>query len=239
MKLISVYTDSHRIFKDQWFLPSLQDHFEKEMFYYADTPGGAYLDATWSHAIVFKVQTIISEIKKNWGNILIYSDVDIQFFAPLTPYITKRINDKDILCQRDDPTNQFCAGFVIMHCNTATLKLYEQTLAACKLEGREQIAFNRMIRCLKIKCGYLPQSFFGGGTFSGKIWTPGMPLSVPPNPVMHHANFTIGTQNKIAQLEYVRDIVSARKAGKFNLLNRLHSAMKMAVSAAAPKRQEK
>ena len=41
-------------------------------------------------------------------------------------------------------------------------------------------------------------------------WEPGCELNIPQDIVMHHANWTIGIENKIAQLQYVRDIVNSR-----------------------------
>jgi len=43
---------------------------------------------------------------------------------------------------------------------------------------------------------------------SNKRWVPGMNLNIPDQIMPHHSNFTIGLENKIAQLEYVRGIVN-------------------------------
>ncbi|MFA5008208.1 MAG: putative nucleotide-diphospho-sugar transferase [Candidatus Omnitrophota bacterium] len=59
----------------------------------------------------------------------------------------------------------------------------------------------------RVKWGYLPKEFFGGGTLTGKLWSPGMSLPIPKNIILHHANWTIGVENKIAQLKYVRGVV--------------------------------
>ncbi len=64
----------------------------------------------------------------------------------------------------------------------------------------------------RLKWRYLPPIFFGGGTLTGRRWTPGMDLPVPDGIVLHHANWTVGMENKIAQLRYVRDIVRKRAA---------------------------
>jgi hypothetical protein len=62
-----------------------------------------------------------------------------------------------------------------------------------------------------MKWKYLPVEFFGGGTLTGTLWEPGLPLTVPENIFVHHANWTVGVSNKIAQLSYVRKIVEERK----------------------------
>lgn len=62
----------------------------------------------------------------------------------------------------------------------------------------------------RVKWTYLPVEFFGGGTLTGRQWEPGASLKVPKNIVLHHANWTVGLENKIAQLELVRGIVTNR-----------------------------
>jgi len=59
-----------------------------------------------------------------------------------------------------------------------------------------------------IRVGYLPTSFFGGGTFTGRIWTPGENIPIPPNPVMHHANFCLGVESKVKMMALVKEKVS-------------------------------
>ena len=56
-----------------------------------------------------------------------------------------------------------------------------------------------------IKWDYLPMTFFCSGHVLDKCWEPGMDFAVPADIVMHHANWTIGIENKIALLEYVRN----------------------------------
>ncbi len=43
-----------------------------------------------------------------------------------------------------------------------------------------------------------------------------MPLIVPTNPIMHHANFTIGVKNKVAQLKYVKEKVAQQSLATKN-----------------------
>jgi hypothetical protein len=64
-----------------------------------------------------------------------------------------------------------------------------------------------------IKWGYLPPIFFSPyysyrGVFLSfeNLWKPGMDIEVPENIIMHHANGTIGIENKIAQFKYVKNI---------------------------------
>lgn len=62
----------------------------------------------------------------------------------------------------------------------------------------------------RIRWGYLPKEFFSPGIAKKTNWSPGIEFPIPADIIMHHANWTIGVENKIAQLRYVRDAVNKR-----------------------------
>ncbi len=208
MKLISTYTPSHTQFKDEWFLPSLQDDYDVSM-YSCDIQGsGKYKEADWVEGILFKNLKIIETIKENMGSIFIYSDVDLQFFAPTKQKVLNAIKGKDVVCQLDDLHGNLCAGFIAIRANTLTLELWQKVHAAIKTERRDQMAFNRIIREMKeISFGCLPVEFFGTGTFNAQIWTPGGAFYIPPHPVMYHANWVEGVDQKVVLLKQVKKTV--------------------------------
>ena len=61
-----------------------------------------------------------------------------------------------------------------------------------------------------IRWDFLPECFFSGGTVMEKNWEPGMALPIPGEIIIHHANWVVGAEYKIAQLKYVRDLVRQR-----------------------------
>lgn len=67
----------------------------------------------------------------------------------------------------------------------------------------------------QLRWGYLPEEFFSCGIFKPEVWTPGKSFPVPKNIVLHHANWTMGVENKLAQLAYVKSAVN-RGALKVN-----------------------
>ena len=227
MKFISVFSESHRILKDEWLLPSITEDFDLDIRFCPDE-GGAFMEENWTKSVMFKTRTVIDVIKENWGEVFVYSDVDIQFFAPVQDILLRCLEEYDIVCQRDDPAGYLCSGFCAMKANRKVLKLYEIVYECAKIEKRDQLAFNRNLRMSQrrklvyfLKQGvwpcryaYLPDIFYGGGTITGKHWVPGMDLPVPEGIVMHHANYVVGVEQKIAQLKYVRDVVQSRSGGE-------------------------
>lgn len=221
--MYALYTPSHEVLKDTFFLPSIQDDFEVICEFCEQTCKSAkFMSDGWTKTTMRKVDLIIRAIKENWGGIFIFSDVDIQFFAPIQEYILELMQGKDIIMQRNNPEGVLCTGFFVCRANEKTLKLWKdvkKTMQKKRLNS-DQISFNQCIkkRSKKNPYGlvwdYLPDCFFGAGTLTGHLWKKGQKLPIPPDIVLHHANWTQGIENKIAQLEYVRAEVKKRKATK-------------------------
>ena len=70
--------------------------------------------------------------------------------------------------------------------------------------------FTKFKNPFHLKVNHLPDSFFSGGTCGARLWKPNDLLTIPDDIILHHANWTIGIENKIEQLNYVRKIVKAR-----------------------------
>jgi len=259
MKLFSFYTPSHRIFKERWFAPSLKENYEcifEECPQECET--GQFMAEGWIRTMMRKVDLIVRAIRKNPGEVFVYSDVDVQFFRPMQELLSKLMEGKELLVQQNAPAGMpaemLCAGFFVCRANRRTLKLWrtvrdctrtlkdlnEQSVLNGLLAGdgrqlewmigrlRKEPCFSRrrfflkrfflrsliskMAQCRhSLEWGLLPPEFFGGGTFTGTVWRPGTELAVSENIVLHHANWTVGIQNKIAQLEYVRRRVRQRE----------------------------
>jgi len=220
IKLYALCTPSHEILKDQFFLPSLQDNFELIIEHVDQTCSSAkFMDEGWTQTTLQKVNLIIRAIKENWNTIFIFSDVDIQFFAPMQEKIIKLMEGKDIVMQKNCPSGVLCTGFFACRGNAKTLQLWEDVKKMMEINSlnSNQNSFNHCIKRHNKKnpygvvWAYLPNSFYGGGTLTGCEWLPGMFLPIPPRIFMHHANWTKGVKNKIEQLNYVRKEVMRRQ----------------------------
>ena len=92
----------------------------------------------------------------------------------------------------------------------------QRRLAALAMRG---IAMHRVCHVLTlfpnefgVRWGYLPIEFFTTGMTRGTDWAPGQDLKVPKRIVMHHANFCVGVEAKVQQLNEVRQTVARRQA---------------------------
>ena len=220
MKLYALYTPSHEVLKDNFFLPSLCDDFDIIFEFCEQTCLSAkFMNEGWTETTMRKVDLIIRAIQENWGSIFIFSDVDIQFFHPIQERIIELMKGKDMVIQKNSPNGVLCSGFFACRGNEKTLQLWQdvkKTMQKNKLNSDQ----NSLNRCIKrhnkknsynVVWDYLPDTFFGGGTLTGHEWYPGKHLPIPYGILMHHANWTKGIKNKIAQLVYVRDAVRKMK----------------------------
>jgi len=126
------------------------------------------------------------------------------------------MQEYDLVIQKDHPKGTVCSGFFACRSNEKTLALWQDVYKAMKEieEYSDQAALNYCLIKKKnlytIAWTYLPDTYFGGATVSGRGWCPGQDLAVPVNPKMHHANWTAGVKHKKKQLEYVQATVNAR-----------------------------
>jgi hypothetical protein len=144
---------------------------------------------------------------------------------PPTPRCLRRLlaeyPDVDIFFQTDAWKNasglgNICTGFFICKANIRT-RAFWTLVGECmrRLGEGDQRTSQEIIRrnvILGLKVGYLPPEFWGPGSLqtSPARWEPGLPLAPPMDILMHHANWTVGTANKLKQLEYVASVVRQR-----------------------------
>lgn len=213
IKMYAISSGSHHQLKDKYFLPSLKEDY-KIILRNADQicQTAKYMSHGWNEFMIKKVDLIIDAIKENWNKIFIYSDVDIQFFKPFKHLIPSLLQDKDIAIQKNTIYGDLCAGFFICRGNDKTLKLWQEIkrlmLNNPKLD--DQVPLNTLLiksNPFNVKYSSLPNEFFQPALYIKKLWVPGNKLIAPKNIILHHACYTIGIENKIAQLEYVKTIV--------------------------------
>lgn len=215
-KLYSFCSPSHYEMRDKWFLASVPEEFDVIVDDCVQiSPTGEYMSPGFTAMMLKKVELIERAIQENWGKIFVYADVDIQFFAPFDEEVHRLIEGYDMLVQRNDPRNELCAGFVVIQANQAMADFWHNVkvrMLAHNLSFDDQTALNMLIAEGNhgVKWQYLPNTFFGGGLFTGDLWVPGKDLYVPKGVLIHHANYVLGVFNKMEQMKLVRGKVNAR-----------------------------
>lgn len=186
IKLYSIYTEETVELKDI-FMRSLQDDWEVNLVYW----GKAGEDGNWGtksfgKLMRRKIEFLIDNVEKNWGDVIIFSDIDIQFFGECNRLIEVAIQNNDVLFQSEYwPGKNINAGFIVTSCNHRALNFFK-SVAGLKLEGLkffEQSAMNELLKndSIDLRWDVLPSQF----------WARSQGDKPPLDIVLHHANCTI------------------------------------------------
>jgi len=203
MKLYTIYTPSHKIMFDNYFKPSL---IEGEYELASETRDqecstGSYYQEGWNLTTYRKVEYFIKIAEENIGGIFVFSDVDIQFFGRTKETLLEELGDYDIAAQ-NDTFNCMCSGFFICRSNERTIEMFKSMKDKYGEYKEDQDALNKNRHIAKWK--FLSGKFFTFGQLAGTVWT-GQDFITPKDILMHHANWTMGVDNKIKLLEKVKE----------------------------------
>jgi hypothetical protein len=226
MKFITFYSESHKnIF--EIFLESFEKHLKpnhelKIKKINQISPTGNFNSQGFDLTMMEKINWIIENIDTNSNENLVFSDCDVQFFDDFTI----DLSDNDILFQHDFSNFDFswfpdgkkgisnypnyCAGFFICK-QTEKVKNFFIEVKKTFLNHmngylHDQIVINKLIsENYNINHGILNSNLFWTVAFStnGNVWN-GQEINVPSTVIMHHANFTIGVENKIKLMNKVK-----------------------------------
>ena len=212
-RILTFYSNSHeQIYKD-FFLPSFEEHLNSKFKLTSKIipqvcESGEFAANGFDKAMLKKIEFIVENIDLSDKSKLVFSDCDVQFFGD----IDLDMDHYDILFQKDYFEDARCAGFFICKNNQNVLNFFNQikNLLENNLNSRvdDQFFLNNLIKNnFSITHGYLPiDKFWTVGNFTGgKVWNDGDDVQIPKTIVMHHANYTIGIENKIKLLNIVRD----------------------------------
>ena len=184
IKLYSIYTDDNLALKER-FVSSLKDDWEIELKHWDALGQDQCCFGRLGFISLMRKRTeyYLDVIKGNQGRIVIFSDIDIQFFGKCNDVILETIKDKDLLFQSEHwPDLSINGGFIVVRCNQKSIALYQALLDRKfeKLPFYEQTAMNDILKenTIGLFWGILPKQFWAkshGG--------------VPPLDILlHHAN---------------------------------------------------
>jgi hypothetical protein len=211
MKIYTFYTPSHEVFLNEWFIPSLKNTNQDVEFvvkkFDQKCNTGKFMDDGWNDTMSDKIDYILYSIDVTpEGEYFIHADCDIQFFKNIKENL-KIINYKmfDISAQSD--MGSACCGFMIIKSNAKIKKLFQdiKILIKKKIFPNDQIALNAIYKNYDISLCLLDYQYFSVWMSNGgKVWNGEETKNIPNNLILHHANFTVGIENKINLLKKIK-----------------------------------
>ena len=215
INLITYFTPSHKVFYDDYFLPSFKKHSLDQDFNLIVETGeqvaenGDYYSKGFNGTTVDKLSSFSNHLNVGDSNPLMFADADIQFLGNFKDDIVETFNSSgcDILFQSD--ITNLCTGVFICKQSKLVKQLLEEALELTPRVEHEQVAINMILQSnnLNIKYDTLdPTKYFTiGYSTKGTQWTPEtVDLDIPKTILMHHANWTAGVENKIKLLNFVK-----------------------------------
>lgn len=208
MNFYTFYTDSHKKIYEEFFLKSFPEG-EFNLFceeFKQECPTATYREQGWNLTMAKKIQLIIDGIESSWGEYMVHGDCDIQFFPPgIKDTLVTELGDNDIAFQSDG--TKYCAGFFICKANDSSLNLFKQVKANLSFFPDDQEALNHLISQYPLKHKTLSGLFYTVARDNNwQVYTGEDNPRITTNKIlMHHANYTMGLENKTKLLKIVRD----------------------------------
>jgi hypothetical protein len=211
-KLITFYSESHKdiydIFYKSYCVYLKNDYILHPLLIEQISPTGEYESKGFDLTMLKKIEWIIKNIDPNDDEPLVFADCDIQFFEN----INEELGEYDILFQED--IGSYCAGFFICKQNLLVLEFFKYVYETLEinLDGiiHDQTIINHLLFnniFPNIKVGLLDRNKYWtiANSNGGRVWNGEEINNIPDNIIMHHANFTVGIQNKLQLLNKVKE----------------------------------
>jgi len=210
-KLYCFFTPSHEEFYENFLKPSSEEYDVRPIFFEKQlSDSGEYREQGWRETQYNKVLAWKKAVEENMGEVIVCSDVDVQFLNDSYEYLKDFLKSDDIAFQENDLKGKICSGFFVCRCSLQTQNFFE--IVAKRLHdimhekgGGEQYVMQSLLDegWLQLNWKKIPRD---------KVWNPGVKysdpseLNVPENLIAHHANWVEGNENKKKQLEYVKSL---------------------------------
>ena len=198
MKAYTLFSPSHAILYDNYFIRTLPQEFELDVTHVPQECSSAnFYSEGWATTCYRKVELFYKACKENMGGFFVFFDPDIQFFGNVKDIMLEELGECDIACQDDLDT--FSSGQFICRCNDNTLYMFNRMLENYRLE--DQTTLNDHLYMCKHK--FLSRRFFTYAHFFPGVWQ-GKDFDIPDDIITHHANWVVGVENKMNILDIVR-----------------------------------
>jgi Nucleotide-diphospho-sugar transferase len=184
MKLFCVVTPSHQVLYERFFLPSLDTNaFELHAHFLEQAGAGDFLADDFKNCIRFKLDKITESIQENPDAIVVWSDIDIQFFGLRPSHILSYFDsEEDFVGQRlSRSTEEVCGGFYAIRCSPKMDEFFNDVRELTRKEtgGNEQDAMNLALKTSRIRLNWR--------LFGLEFYSRTQGVRIPFNAVLHHA----------------------------------------------------
>jgi len=175
---------------------------------------GDFMSPEFYDVQTFKIETLLKFL--NEYETVVYFDSDIVIFGDVIKSMASHLDHYDLAFQKD--RDCVCAGMFICKRNDAVMNFFNTVLnrLICDknqyvFSAADQTIINEMLKAdsSEIKVGMLNENqftTFGNINVDKQLWEEGDVFTLNEEVLAFHANFTIGINNKIKLMEYVKSL---------------------------------
>ena len=208
MKLYCCFTPAHQILFERYFHPSAHKAFSIVPKRLAIEGAGDFLTREFIQCIWQKIDLVLETLLQNTGDVIVWSDIDIQFFDVLPEALLVQLGASDIAFQREGHnTSDVNTGFFVCRCSERTTAFFELVRVALRNNPstNEQQVINELLResSTDLDWAYLPFSYYA----RTHGWPPPSKLS------LYHANGTVGSNGVQRKIQQFRELAFLRRFG--------------------------
>ncbi len=218
MKLIYACSPSHRILRDEVLLPSLQRVGEQWELIEITCPhvgNGDFKSSDYNANVQARVEGLRRIVSESAGQVVVFSDVDVQFFRPVQALALQRLGDRDAVFQMEDAAATAANfGFAVLRCGPAVRALLDLLCEAAAMGQWDQGRLNELIARNAMPCrfGFLPPAFANDSNIP--------PGECPPaGMVLYHSILTFPKpgSSSVAQKLQLHRAMAARLNDQFGI----------------------
>lgn len=201
MKIFSVYSRSFEAIRDDWFLATLPEDMEPILVECPvdSIPGFDFRSPAHLEAIDFKLLSICNMIRDHPGEVICFTDLDVQFFGSFQSAVLEALEGYDVAGMREWAEGGMNGGFYAIRCAPHVEALWEEALAADKSEAflHDQAALNALFeeQAHGVRLNLLPDSFWASHRHL---------MFKEPEPATVLVNHATGWMNKVEELQRMR-----------------------------------
>jgi hypothetical protein len=208
MKLFCCFTPAHQVLFDKYFTPSVPKGFSIIPNCLAIEGTGDFLSSEFIQCIWQKIDLVLETLLQNTGDVIVWSDIDIQFFDLLPEALLTQLGAADIAFQREGHnTSDVNTGFFVCRCSERTIMFFQSVRDALRQNPstNEQHVVNELLKrtVTDLEWTYLSFAFYAR--------THGWP---PPRKLaLYHANATAGSNGVQRKIMQFRELAFLRRFG--------------------------
>ena len=210
MKICCCYTPSHDSLHRDDFLPTIPPGFTVQSEVIEMFGEGHYESPQFVPCVVKKVDLILQSLRENAGNVIIWSDVDIQFYRLSPDRALAELGERDIAFQAANASSSAInSGFFICRCNARVIAFFEEVKRRLQTEFAGEIeerVINKLLPSLndrELSWCRLPRRFYA----RSNSWPP------PRDLVLYHANATPGANGVEIKHRRLREMALLQRYG--------------------------